>query len=127
MEDPRSKIYEETRPWGKFRRLTNNEQSTVKILTVNPGQRLSFQYHHQRDELWRVLNPGIYIELEYPDGRKESLHSLKVGDEVFIERETRHRLGCREDVSEPGEVLEVSFGFFDENDIVRLSDDFGRV
>ena len=122
-----SMIYEEERPWGKFRRFTDNEISTVKILTVTPGCRLSFQYHHLRNELWRVLKTGVFIELEYPDGRKESLNDLKVGDEVFIEKETKHRLGCRSDVSEPGEILEISFGFFDENDIVRLNDDFGRV
>ena len=37
-DDPRSNIYEEQRPWGRFRRFTLNQFSTVKLITVNPGQ-----------------------------------------------------------------------------------------
>lgn len=43
------KIYKEERPWGNFERFTHNEISTVKILTVNPNEELSLQYHHNRE------------------------------------------------------------------------------
>jgi mannose-6-phosphate isomerase-like protein (cupin superfamily) len=51
---------EEQRPWGSFRRFTENEISTVKIITVNADQELSLQYHKNRDEFWKVLagNPN---------------------------------------------------------------------
>ena len=62
-EDPRSHIYEERRPWGGFRRYTHNQLSTVKIITVKPGEILSLQYHHHRDELWVALDEGLRVTL----------------------------------------------------------------
>ena len=107
------------KPWGRFEQYTHNLPCTVKIITVAPGGILSRQYHHRRDELWVVLDPGACVELGeevlYPE-REEKL---------FIPRETVHRLSS---VGE-GEVrvLEISFGEFDEDDIVRLEDVYGRV
>ena len=46
------------KPWGGFEQYTHNLPSTVKIITVAPGGTLSRQYHHHRDELWVVLDPG---------------------------------------------------------------------
>ncbi|MBA2345771.1 MAG: phosphomannose isomerase type II C-terminal cupin domain [Rubrobacter sp.] len=106
------------KPWGRFEQYTHNLPSTVKIITVAPGGTLSRQYHHQRDELWVVLDPGAKVELGesvlYPD-REEKL---------YIPRETIHRLSAEGD--EPVRILEVSFGEFDEEDIVRLEDVYGR-
>jgi mannose-6-phosphate isomerase len=106
------------RPWGKFEQYTHNLPCTVKIITVAPGGTLSRQYHHMRDELWVVLDPGVCVEL---DG--EVLHP-EPEEKLFIPRETVHRL------SSAGEaevrVLEISFGHFDEDDIVRIDDIYGR-
>ncbi len=117
-EDPRSWIYEEQRPWGAFRRFTHNAVSTVKIITVNPGQVLSLQFHHHRDELWVALDPGLQVTLGERTWEPEPY------EEIYIPRETRHRvagLGPR-----PSRWLEIAFGNFDEQDIVRLEDRYGR-
>ena len=107
------------RPWGKFEQYTHNLTSTVKVITVAPGGVLSRQYHHKRDELWVVLDPGARVEL---DG--EVLHPA-VEEKLFIPRETVHRLSA---VGEGDvRILEISFGAFDEDDIVRLEDVYGRV
>ncbi len=107
------------KPWGRFEQYTCNEHSTVKIITVEPGEALSSQYHHKRDELWVTLDPGARIELGdqvlYPE-REEK---------IFIPRQTVHRLSAAAD--DPVRILEISFGEFDEADIVRLEDAYGRV
>ena len=110
-------IYEEDRPWGAFRQFTKGEPCTVKILTVADGQVLSLQSHKLRDELWVVLDHGLRIEI---DGR---VHLPEPGAEFVIPRGSRHRLGS---ASGTGRVLEISFGDFDENDIERYDDVYGR-
>lgn len=107
------------KPWGRFEQYTHNLPCTVKIITVEPGGRLSRQYHHRRDELWVVLDTGIEIELGEKTLRPEP------GEKLYISRGTVHRLSGVGDG--PARILEVSFGEFDENDIVRLEDVYGRV
>jgi mannose-6-phosphate isomerase len=107
------------KPWGYFEQYTHNLPCTVKIITVAPGGTLSRQYHQNRDELWVILDPGARVELD-----EEVLHP-GVEEKIFIPRGVVHRL------SSVGEdeirVLEISFGTFDEDDIVRLEDVYGRV
>jgi mannose-6-phosphate isomerase len=107
------------KPWGKFEQYAHNVPCTVKIITVNPGGMLSLQYHHHRDELWVVLDPGAQVEI----GDKV-LHP-EPEEKLFIPRGTVHRLSC--DGQRPTRILEVSFGEFDEDDIVRLEDVYGRI
>ncbi len=57
----RGRIIEDVRPWGKFRRFPHEGASSIKIITVEPGGRLSLQYHNGRDEFWVVLDPGLEI------------------------------------------------------------------
>jgi mannose-6-phosphate isomerase-like protein (cupin superfamily) len=110
--------YREERPWGSFERFTKEEATTVKLLHVAPHKRFSLQRHRGRSEFWRVVS-GTGI-LEVGDERRE----ISPGDEVLIEIGTLHRLtGGLEGIS----MLEISFGAFDENDIERVEDDFGRV
>jgi mannose-6-phosphate isomerase len=106
------------KPWGKFEQYTHNMLSTVKIITVLPGGALSLQYHHRRDELWVVLDDGAQIEVG------DRVIQPRVGDKVFIPRTTAHRLSSTGDSLV--RILEVSFGEFDEDDIVRLEDVYGR-
>ena len=107
------------KPWGGFEQYTHNLPCTVKIITVAPGGALSRQYHNKRDELWVVLDEGACVELG-----GEVLHP-EVEEKLFIPRETVHRLSS---VGESAvRVLEISFGEFDEEDIVRLEDVYGRV
>ena len=107
----------ETRPWGNFERFTLNENSTVKILTIRPKKKNSLQYHRERKEFWKVLegNPKLTI-----GGRTVR---AKPNDEFVIRKKTRHRI---EAGTKRVKILEISFGKFDEEDVVRLEDDFGR-
>ena len=120
--EPQSSV----RPWGGFRVFAKNVLCTVKILTVRQGQRLSDQRHARRTEHWRVISGVAHVELEFADGRTET-HDLDKGQEITIPVGTWHRLSCRQGVPNPCEVLEVATGDFDEEDIERRSDDYGRV
>lgn len=106
------------KPWGKFTQYVLNEPVTVKILEVNAGERLSLQSHHLRSELWIPLDDGAGVEKDgkvlYPPAMSS----------VFIPQGSRHRLFSEDRTCR---VLEISFGFFDENDIVRYEDKYGRL
>lgn len=110
-------ISDDYRPWGGFRRFTNKELTTVKILSVKANQRFSLQYHNGRDEFWKVLSGSPDITIG------EKVERSKVGDEFFITRGTRHRISAGDN---DASILEISFGDFDEGDIVRLEDDYNR-
>ena len=106
------------KPWGKFEQFTHNEISTVKILTVKPEEHLSLQYHHKREEFWRVIKGKLIVTI----GDKKI--NAKEGDEFFIPKEAKHTAeGIGE---EEAKILEISYGEFDEEDIVRLEDKYGR-
>ncbi len=64
----------------------HNEKVTVKILNVNANEELSLQYHHNRDEFWKVISGTGNLIL----GNK--IHIGNVGDEFFIKREERHQI-----------------------------------
>lgn len=106
------------KPWGAFERYAYNQECTVKIITVAPGGSLSRQYHNKRDELWVILDRGAGIELG------EEILKPEPGEKIFVPRRVVHRLSA---ANEPVRVLEVSFGQFDEDDIVRLEDNYGRM
>jgi mannose-6-phosphate isomerase-like protein (cupin superfamily) len=112
--------YREDRPWGSFRRLVHNEPCTVKLITVDPGHRLSLQSHDHRAELWTFLDPGGIAEV---DGNE--LHP-EPGEQVFIPCGARHRLATTPDAAGPVRIMELGFGQFDEDDIVRYEDQYGR-
>ena len=116
--DWRERIVEDQRPWVRFRRYSLNEVSTVKIITVLPGQSLSEQRHQRRHELWVVLDDGIEVRVG------DTATVADKGDEFFISAGETHRLSCVGDA--PARILEVAFGEFDESDIERLSDHYGR-
>ncbi len=108
------------KPWGFFEQYAFNERCTVKILACEPGQRLSLQRHAHRDELWVALDEGVVVDL---DGRELR---PAVMEEVWLPKGCSHRLRCDEGNGHAVRVLEISFGTFDENDIERLQDDYGR-
>jgi mannose-6-phosphate isomerase-like protein (cupin superfamily) len=109
--------FSEERPWGEFRQFTAGESSTVKLIRVKAGERLSLQYHERRSEFWAVLfgQPEVTIG--------DQVVRANERDEFSIPAGARHRLAG----GEAGAlILEISFGDFDENDIVRLEDEYGR-
>lgn len=110
--------YQEERPWGNFRQFTRNASSTVKIITVNTNESLSLQSHASRSEFWHVVSGSGIVEI---DGEK---FAAKKGDEFEIAIGSKHRLSAG---SEGLEILEIAQGEFDEADIVRYEDKYGRM
>jgi len=108
--------YEEKRPWGFFKVFASNEKCTVKIIHVDAGQVLSKQYHDKRDELWVMLDDALTVEIG------EKIFNPEKDEEIFIPKGTVHRLSSEKG----GDILEVSFGEFDEKDIIRVEDKYGR-
>jgi len=115
--DPLSRIIRDERPWGTFERYTWNEPSTVKIITVRPGQQLSLQRHQGRDELWVFIDDGAIVEV---DGDRST---PAAGDRLLVHAGQTHRLAAED---REVRILEVAFGHFDEDDIERLEDAYGR-
>lgn len=111
------KIFTEKRPWGEFERFTENEQSTVKIITVNKGEAFSLQFHKERKEFWQILEGKCFVTIG--DTKIEA----KEGDRFEIPASVNHRLEAIDDVK----FLEISFGEFKEGDIVRIEDKYGRI
>lgn len=107
-----------TRPWGSFSQYASNEDATVSLMTVNPGQRLSLQSHTGRAELWIVLDDGATVQVD------DDIRTYDSGDEVWIPANARHRLSC--DGDHPVRVLEVAFGNWQQGDIERYDDDYAR-
>ncbi len=111
-------IFEEKRPWGSFRRFTLNMPSTVKIIKVNPNEVLSLQSHKNRKEFWKVIKGEGVFEIG------DTIYNVKEGDEFEVPKETKHRIASQNQYLE---VLEIAVGDFDENDIIRYEDKYGRV
>ena len=107
----------EDRPWGAFDRFTRGEPSTVKVIAIKPGQRFSLQYHNKRSEFWHILAGTGVVSI---DGEE---HVAKAHDEFEIPVGAKHRAAAGE---QGLRILEIALGDFDENDIVRLEDDYGR-
>ena len=106
------------RPWGAFEQYAFNQDCTVSLMTVQPGQRLSLQSHTGRAELWIALDDGAEVVIG-----EETLHP-KAGDELWIPANTRHRLAAAGE--RPVRVLEVAFGNWQQADITRYADDYVR-
>lgn len=106
------------RPWGHFRQFVANEPVTVKTITVRPGHRLSLQRHDRRGELWQILDGPMDVVV----GDRAWL--AQPNELVWIPQGCAHRIGNPGD--EPGRVLEIAFGAFEEEDIERLEDDYDR-
>ena len=109
--------YKEERPWGNFERFTQNASSTVKIITVKTGEAFSLQSHKNRDEFWRIISGKGMVRLN------EETLPVELAKEYQVPRGTKHRV---EAGSEDVVFLEISTGQFDEDDIERFEDKYGR-
>ncbi len=109
--------FSKEKPWGTSTTFIQNERGTVKLLLVKKGEELSLQFHHHRQEFWKVMmgNPVLTIGNEvieaHPDG------------EFNVPQEVNHRISAPHDEVL---ILEISTGEFDEQDIVRIEDKYGR-
>ena len=98
-----------------------------KILVVNPNSKLSWQYHHRRAEIWKVLRGEVGISRSFDDNQNP-LIKLVTGDKIRLKKEERHRIIGLSDFAVIAEIWQHTDpnNPSDENDIVRLSDDYGR-
>ena len=108
------------RPWGTYATLRREDGYQVKRITVEPGQKLSLQFHHKRAEHWVVTQGKAIVQI----GDRE--FETGPGEYRYIPLGEKHRLT---NISETELVLiEVQVGnYLGEDDIVRLDDDYGRV
>ncbi|EMR00959.1 cupin domain-containing protein [Cesiribacter andamanensis] len=98
-----------------------------KILIVAPGKRLSWQYHHRRAEIWKVVQGSVGV-VTSPTNVEGAIREMQPGDLITLQQGERHRLaGLREwgVLAEIWQHTDASHPS-DENDIVRVQDDFGR-
>ena len=98
-----------------------------KILIIAPNKRLSWQYHHRRCEIWKVVSGEIKVVTSHDDiERKEEF--LKEGDEIRLYQGERHRIVGTNDYAVVAEIWihTDKDNPSDENDIKRLQDDFNR-
>lgn len=107
------------RPWGRYKIIHRGPYYKIKKITVNPNQRLSKQYHYHRSEHWIVVR-GI---AKVTNGAEEFF--IHENESTYIPACTVHRL------ENPGiiplEMIEVQCGtYLEEDDIVRMEDDFER-
>ena len=98
-----------------------------KVLVVAPQQRLSWQYHHFRAEIWQVVKGPVGIAVS-PTDQQGDVKTFQVGERVIIQQGERHRLvglngwGVLAEIWQHTDATHPS----DEDDIVRVQDDFGR-
>jgi mannose-6-phosphate isomerase-like protein (cupin superfamily) len=137
-----------TRPWGGFfvideeqaqqfadtyfdglsvDKLRISGKLSPKMLLVAPQQRLSWQYHHRRAEIWQVVQGPVGVATSDTDEQGE-VKSYQVGERIVLKQGERHRLvglnnwGVLAEIWQHTDANQPS----DEDDIVRVQDDFGR-
>jgi mannose-6-phosphate isomerase-like protein (cupin superfamily) len=103
------------------------DKLSPKILMVAPGKRLSWQYHHRRAEIWRLIEGVAGVVISDTDEETE-LKRLQVGDKVVLAQGERHRLVGLEGWGVVAEIWQHTDAAnpSNEDDIVRLQDDFSR-
>lgn len=106
------------KPWGHEIIWAETERYVAKVLHINKGHKLSRQYHKVKDETLMVESGEM--DLELGDGTEQKTKRMKPGDTFHVTPGTIHRMIAAEDVR----VFEVSTPELD--DVVRLSDDYGR-
>ena len=139
---------DQTRPWGGFFVLDEEQAQqfadtyfdglpvdtlkisgklSPKILIVAPEKRLSWQYHHRRAEIWKVVEGTVGVVRSETDQEGE-LETYSPGALITLKQGERHRLvglsnwGVLAEIWQHTDVENPS----DEEDIVRVQDDFGR-
>ena len=133
------------RPWGGFLLIDESQSQdfintfiskenleiegrlSPKILIVNPNSRLSWQFHYRRKEIWRVYKNSVGIIRSMDDNQNE-MEIFNQGDTIKFQTEERHRLVGLSNFGVVAEIwIHTNFkNPSDEQDIVRLQDDYSR-
>lgn len=107
------------RPWGFYKDIYKSATERIKKISVYPGKRLSLQYHNHRTENWTITKGVGKIQLD------QNVFYKKETESVFIPVKAIHRI--ENDTKELIEFIEVQLGtYLEEDDIIRLEDDYGR-
>lgn len=106
------------KPWGNYSDWYRSESCVCKVISVDPGQRLSLQRHTQRSEVWMILEGDAMVSVE------SFAMTRRAGDIITIRRGEIHRLQNIGDTVL--KVAEFQSGVCDEADIERLADDYER-
>ena len=140
--------YDFERPWGGFLVVNENQAEkfadqffdnislvdlkisgklSPKILIVNSNSRLSWQYHHRRAEIWRVYKGRVGVSKSM-NNNEQPMVILNEKDQIKLKQGERHRLIGLDDFGVVSEIWQHTDhdNPSDEEDIVRLSDDYGR-
>ena len=106
-------------------KITN--KLSPKILIVGPNHRLSWQYHNRRAEIWKCIDGTVAVMTSNTDAENVR-HVLKVGDIIKLRQGERHRLIGLDDWGIVAEIWQHTdeANPSDEDDIVRLQDDYSR-
>ena len=98
-----------------------------KILIVNPNSKLSWQFHHRRAEIWRVYKGSVGVSKSMNDN-EQPMVILNEKDQIKLKQGERHRLIGLDNFGVVSEIWQHTDrdNPSDEEDIVRLSDDYGR-
>jgi mannose-6-phosphate isomerase-like protein (cupin superfamily) len=107
------------KPWGYELLYALTDKYAGKIIFIKKCQRLSLQYHEEKDETIYLFQGQALLEIEASDGQMEKRH-LCPGQNVRILPLTKHRIEALEDTL----LLEVSTP--ELADVIRLKDDYGR-
>ena len=107
--------------------LVDGRKVSPKILAVAPHKRLSWQYHFRRSEVWTVVNKKVGVMRSDTD-EEAPVDKYQKGDVIVLDKGERHRLIGLEDWGVVAEIWQHTDPDHpsDEDDIVRLQDDFGR-
>lgn len=113
--------------YSYFNKIDFNNKISPKILIIKPKKRLSLQYHNRRSEIWSVISGEILIS-KSKGNREDQIIKLKENNQIKIGKKERHRIIGTDDYALVAEIwIHVDKDNpSDENDIVRIQDDFNR-
>ena len=103
------------------------KDASPKILVIKPKKRLSWQYHYRRSEIWSVIKGSIKV-IKSDDNTEQNEYILNKGDQIEIKKEERHRIVGLDKYALVAEIWihTDKENPSNEEDIVRVQDDFDR-
>ena len=107
--------------------LSNDTRLSPKILIVDPNSRLSWQYHFRRKEIWKIYRGSVGV-IRSKNDIENPMDIHKMGDVITFDTQERHRLIGLDNIGVVAEIWQHidTDNPSDENDIVRLKDDYNR-
>lgn len=115
------------KPWGWEEEIVENydgkEPITIKILFIKEGEMTSMHSHKNRDEKVKVLSGMLKVDTMIDDKTTNEKILIDKNMELLISRGIRHRYEAVEDTK----ILEIIYGKYSPNDIIRYQDKYGRV